>query len=195
MKFWINKISEISENFSSHDLNRDVLYYISHEINQWCWGCYLTAERLLFIKNCDYRLAQVDTLSKDPRCSCVSPIHSPRSQSIVRQRSHSRVSEASHAWMILSGVCMHTHSRGWFIMRAGTRKYAVIRCEKAHIIGFRSLSSLFPFPPFPILLHISYYIPPKGLQRRNVTSHGALWICNCVGVPSNPRAICDLPDA
>lgn len=128
--------------------------------------------------------AQVDTLSKDPRCSRLF-IPAVFSHSCI----NIHVSEATHAWMILivSGVCVHTHMHGRFIMR----KFAVTRCEKAHIIGFRSLPSLFS----PILLHTSYYIPPKGLQRRNVTSRGTLWICNCVGVPSNPRAICDLPDA
>lgn len=103
-------------------------------------------------------------------------IHSPRS--LLHQ--HSRVQ---------SGSCVNDDKRrvrGRF-MRAGTCKYVVnTRCEKAHIIRFRSLSSQF-FSS--IRLYISQYIPPKELQRRNVTSCAAryeyaiVWVYRVILAP------------
>lgn len=98
-------------------------------------------------------------------------IHSPRSRSLLRQ--HSRVQ---------SGSCVNDDKRrvrGRF-MRAGTCKYVVnTRCEKAHIIRFRSLSSQF-FPPF-----VSIFPSTSRLRNYNVgTSRLArramnMQLCGC----------------
>lgn len=105
------------------------------------------------------------------------PIHSSLDHSCI----NIHVSEAAHAWMMVSGVCVGE------LCVPGRVNTPSIRCEKAHIIKFPSLSSHF-FPPF-----ISIFPTTSRLRNYNVrTSRLArramnMQLCGCTDGGCNPR--------